>query len=139
MARLGGVGTSPAVAAASTQEIPATASPTITIPRPEIDIASTRSRVVSDGPKIDGKSAVSPSSAAILYGMTPPKFNSVDSGVASQSMDVDTDENEKGEKRTLQSMLTPPTDEKFKRQHFTDRVQLPTVLNFLVQFVFKTL
>ena len=67
-----------------------------------------------------GKTAVSPTSptsAAILYGMTPPSFSSVDSGIATQSMDVDSQEYEKGEKRTSQSMLTPPTDEKFKRQH----------------------
>jgi len=37
-------------------------------------------------------------------------------------MDVDcSEEYEKGEKRTVQSMLTPPIDEKFKRQH-TDKL-----------------
>eukprot|EP00794_Sanderia_malayensis_P015103 gene15103-16661_t len=85
----------------------------ITLPQPRINLAANRLNV-------DAKNATSPSSASVLYGITPPTFGTVDSGLGpSQPMDVDSEDGEKGEKRTSQSMLTPPTDSRFKRQYVT--------------------
>ncbi len=97
----------------------ASASPVaINIPQPSLNITAIQANL-SNRLNVDAKTAASPSSASVLYGMTPPSFCTLDSGIDSQSMDVDGEDGEKGEKRT-QSMLTPPTDGRFKRQHITD-------------------
>ncbi|XP_065061334.1 ubiquitin conjugation factor E4 B-like isoform X1 [Rhopilema esculentum] len=92
---------------------------TSTLPQPTIDVASARKRV-ANSPKTYGGST--PSSAAILYDTTPPSFSSADSGIATQSMEIDSPDPDKGEKRTSQFMLTPPSDGKFKKQHTVKKV-----------------